>query len=323
MTRPPGVPRKKPEPRRRVAEARQNATRHHGTRPSLSLSPTTLRNEIGVPSMVNAWPTPPESATRTAPNTSDSARSFYLGSTSYASVFAGEEPLSNALSEQPPPSTNGTPTIVASGLEAARHCRMTTGSLVISKCEQFEFLERLVISYFSMNQASAMIGPLILSALPQIRRDLDYIASQCDNPYPLLAEITKNSCQPLKVPPTMLPSEFHSLWTGPNLRWEALGLVMVLAASSAQFSPPDDPLFVLANGDRVNKDDFIEDMIHATNDCITLCQVHGAVNDIMVWLLYNNMLVQSNFYGDNCRSLYLFLVIITDTHRPWSLAPHQ
>jgi hypothetical protein len=197
---------------------------------------------------------------------------------------------------------------MASGLEGTRHCRMSVGSLVIAKCEQFAFLERLVRTYFVINQGSAMIGPLITNALPQMRRDLEYIASHADNPYPLLAEITKNSSLPLKVPSTMLASEFHTLFTGPSLRWEAIGLMMALAASCAQFSGPDDPLFTLENGDRVNKDDFIMDMIHATNDCITLCQVHGAVNDMMVWLLYNNMLVQSNWYGDNCRSSHAFLL---------------
>ncbi|KAK7179710.1 hypothetical protein DPSP01_001340 [Paraphaeosphaeria sporulosa] len=303
MTRPPGVPRKKPEPRRRASNARQNATRDHESQPSLSLSPTALRNEIGVPSIVNAWPTPPESATRTTQSSSDT-RSFYLGSTSYASVFAQEQPLSNALHEHPPASAQGTPTIMASGLEGTRHCRMSVGRDIISKCGQFAFLERLVRTYFRINQGSAMIGPLITNALPHMRRDIEYINSNSDNPYPLLAEITKNSTQPLKVPPTMLPSEFHTLFTGPNLRWEAIGLMMALAASCAQFSPPDDPLFTLENGDRVNKDDFILDMIHATNDCITLCQVHGAVNDIMVWLMYNNMLVQSNWYGDNYHGVW-------------------
>lgn len=316
------MPRKKPEPRRRTAEARQSASRGQGARPSLSLSPTAQRNDIGVPSsIVNAWPTPPESATRSTQGASDAARSFYLGSTSYASVFAQEQPLPDSLHEQPPPSTNGMPTIVASGLEGTRHCRMSVGKLVISKCTQFAFLERLVRAYFVINHASALIGPLVTSAIPQLRRDVGYILSQSDdNLHPLLAEITKNSAQSFKVPPTMLPSEFHTLFTGPNLRWEALGLIMALAASCAQFSAPDDPLFALENGERVNKDEFIEDMIHATNDCITLCQVHGAVNDVMVWLLYNNSLVQSNWYGDNCtqiHSLYHSRILTRKDHGVW------
>ena len=106
--------------------------------------------------------------------------------------------------------------------------------------------------------------------------------------------------QPLKVPSTMLASEFHTLFTGPNLRWEIIGLVLIIAGSFAQFTSPDDPVFTLGDGRKIDKDKFIEDMIHTSNDCINLCQVHGAASDITVWLIYLNMLVTSNFYGDNC-----------------------
>jgi hypothetical protein len=177
------------------------------------------------------------------------------------------------------------------------------GSLVISKCEHFALIDRLVREYFVSNQGSSMIGPLITNALPQMAEDIKYITSHLNNLYPLLATITRSSSLPLKVTSIMLPSEFHTLFTGPNLRWEAIGLMMALAASCAQRFPPEDPLFSLRNGDKINKDDFIKDMIHASNDCITLCQVHGAANDITIWLMYNNMLVQSNYYGDNCASL--------------------
>lgn len=302
MTRPPGVPRKKPEPRRRVPEPQQSETRDHGNPTPLSLSPTTLRADttaLTSSHISNVWPTPPESATRSTQSGGEPARSFYLGSTSYASVFAEERPLPEAMHDQPPMRMSSTPSVASSGLAGNRHCRMHEGMSVISKLEPFTFLARCVEAYFKTNKAPALVGPLVTSALPQIHKDIQQLAA-ADDPIPAYAEITKNSAQPLKVPLNTLASEFHTLWTGANLRWESLGLVMILAASTAQFTSPDDPIFILDNGTRVNKDEFIEEMIHASNDCITLCQVHGAVNDIMIWLLYNNMLVISNFYGDNC-----------------------
>ncbi|KAF1949601.1 hypothetical protein CC80DRAFT_255780 [Byssothecium circinans] len=185
-----------------------------------------------------------------------------------------------------------------------RHCRRSIGGAIVSKLEPFSFFARSVEMYFQINMASALIGPLITSALPQLRKDLQQLASVAHDPYPAYAEITRNSAQPLKVPSTMLPSEFHTLFTGQNLRWETLGLVMILAASNAQFSSPDDPIFNLEDGGRIDKDTFIEDMIHASNDCINLCQIHGAVNDIMVCLLYTNMFVKSNLYGDNYHGVW-------------------
>ncbi|KAH8731519.1 hypothetical protein GQ44DRAFT_604373 [Phaeosphaeriaceae sp. PMI808] len=153
--------------------------------------------------------------------------------------------------------------------------------------------------YFIVSTASALIGPLILSMLPQLREDLQQLLAPENDAYQMYTDITKNTTKPFKVPSTMLPSEFHTLFTGSNLRWETLGLVLMVAASNAQFTSPTDPIFTLEDGRKLEKDEFIEDMIQAANDCITVCQVHGAVNDIMVWLVYTNMLVNSNFYGGN------------------------
>ncbi|KAF2016040.1 hypothetical protein BU24DRAFT_346994 [Aaosphaeria arxii CBS 175.79] len=158
--------------------------------------------------------------------------------------------------------------------------------------------------YFKNHTASVLMGPLILSALPQLRIDLEQLSMIDGDPFPMYAALTANTARPLKVPPTMLGSEFHTLYTGQNLRWETLGLILALAGSNAQFTSPDDPLFTLEDGRKINKDEFIEDMIHASYDCISLCQVHGAVNDVMIWLLYSNMLVMSNFYGDNYHGVW-------------------
>lgn len=259
--------------------------------------------------MGNAWPTPPESATRTT-QSSDSIRTFYLGSTSYASVFAEEGPIPDSMH----PDTgsvertamaivddSSAPSTLPSKLTGSRYCRMSVGQSIVSKLAPFSIFEKTVKNYFEINKASALVGPVITPALPQLRADLEQLASVAkSDQFAVFAEITRNTTRPLKVPSSMLPSEFHTLFTGQNLRWETLGLMLSLAGTMAQYTSPDDQMFMLENGKRIDKDQFTEDVIHAANDCITLCQVHGAVNDIMVWLIYNNMLVTSDFYGDNC-----------------------
>ncbi|KAL5122023.1 hypothetical protein ACEQ8H_000239 [Pleosporales sp. CAS-2024a] len=116
--------------------------------------------------------------------------------------------------------------------------------------------------------------------------------------------MTRNTAKPLKISPTMLPSEFHTTLTGEDLRWETIGLALVLTAAHAQHIHADDSLFKLRDGTKLDKNDFIEDMIQATNDCITLCQTHGAVSDLMVWLLTCNMQLISAHYGDNYHGTY-------------------
>jgi hypothetical protein len=261
------------------------------------LSPPNLRNEVP---MSNSWPTPPESASRTTQAGPDPARSFYLGSTSYASVFTEDRPLPDTVHQQPSERMSVTPSSVSSRNMGTRHCQMGVGHSVVSRLAPFSFFEKSLKMHFEVCIASALIGPLILSLLPQLSKDLQQLSAPGTDVYHMYAEMTKNTAKPLKVPSTMLPSEFHTLVTGANLRWETLGLVLVVAASNAQYTAPLDPIFTLEDGTRLDKDEFIEDMIQTANDCITLCHVHGAVNDVMVWLVHTNMLVISNFYGDNC-----------------------
>jgi hypothetical protein len=311
MTKPTGTPRKQPEPRRRVkprySETRES--RGHGSSP-LHLSPTTtLRNDIGsgnIPSSHtgNIWPTPPESAARTTQSASESTRSFYLGSTSYASVFAEERPIPDSLHEQPSNLMNATPSMFNTRMVGSPHCQMRPVLAIVSKFSPFSLFDNLVRMYFDVNRASAFVGPLITSALPQLRIDLEKLSPARGDNCVAYMDITRNTTRPLKVPPNMPASEFHTLFTGQNLRWETLGLMMSIASSIAQFTPPLDPVFTLANGERIDKDVFVEDLIHACNDCISLCQVHGAVNDIMIWMMYSNMLVMSNFYGDNYHGVW-------------------
>jgi hypothetical protein len=278
MTKPAGTPRKRPEPRRRKADARSADLSGPGILTPLTLSPPTLRNNVCPVPTNNAWPTPPESATRTSQTGPDQSRTFFLGSTSYAAVFTEEQPLPDTVHEQPSERQGVTPSSSSRNI-GHRHCQFALGHSIVSTLQPFSFFERSLKNYFDAHKANPLIGPLIMSALPQIRKDLEQLLAAGSDAYSLYAEITRNTARPMKVPSTMRPSEFHTLFTGKNLRWEALGLVLAIGGNSAQFTSPGDPVFTLDNGKPVDRDEFIEDIMHATNVCINICQTHGAVND--------------------------------------------
>jgi hypothetical protein len=176
---------------------------------------------------------------------------------------------------------------------------MGAGHSVVSRLAPFSFYEKSLEMFFKWNNASSFIGPLILSLLPQLREDIRQLTAPDADIAEMYANITKNTGKPLDVPSNMLPSEFHTLLTGSNLRWETLGLVLAIAASNAQFTSELDPIFTLEDGSKLDREVYIEEAMQGTNDCITLCQAHGAVNDVMVWFVYGNLHVVSSFYGDN------------------------
>lgn len=162
---------------------------------------------------------------------------------------------------------------------AHRHCQFALGDLIVSSLSPFSFFEDSLNMFFEAQKAAPIVGPLIISAIPQLRKDIEQLHSAGSDKYALYAEITRNSARPMKVPAGMRPSEFPTLFTGKNLRWETLGLVLILAGTQAQFTPPTDPIFTLEGGKQINKDEFIEDVMHATNTCINICQTHGAINE--------------------------------------------
>ncbi|KAI5377871.1 hypothetical protein J4E82_003251 [Alternaria postmessia] len=293
MTKPAGTPRKKPEPRRRRLDGHASSS-SQGRLTPLTLSPPTLRNDAGfVP-----WPTPPESATRTTQSGPDPSRNFFLGSTSYAAVFTEEQPLPETVHEQPSERLSITPSASSRGM-GHRHCQFSLGDTIVSTLQPFSFFERSLDMYFAMHKDPALVGPLFLSAMPQLRKDVEQLHAAGSQVYPLYAEITRNSARPMKIPSDMRPSEFHTLFTGKNLRWDTLGLILAIAGSNAQYTSPNDPLFTLEDGKQMNREEFIEDVMHATNTCINICETHGAVNELMTCLIYINMMVVSSFYGDN------------------------
>lgn len=299
MTRPAGTPRKKPEFRKRKENDRcpiARSPQEQDRLASLTLSPPTLRNHVTV-STANSWPSPPESSTRTTPAGAHPTRSFFLGSTSYASVFTEDRPLPDTIHEQPPERLSVSPSLYSLG---TKHCHLGVAQAIVSRLSPFSFYEKAVRLHYSSHFASGVIGPLVLNLLPPVREDLARLAACGPDVYHEYAEITKNTSKPLKPPHSMLPSEFHTLITGKNLRWETLGVIIVVACCSLLPLPQDHDLFTLEDGSKVEKIETVENILQAANDCLTLAQIHGAVNDIVVWLLYCYMCVISDYYGDNC-----------------------
>ena len=290
MTKPAGTPRKKPESRRRrvgTQSADRSLVNGQGRLTSLTLSPPTLRNDAGPGAVSDTWPTPPESTTKTTQSGPDPARNFFLGSTSYASVFTEEHPLPETVHEQPSERLITTSPTLSRSM-GHRHCQFALGDLIVSSLSPFSFFEKSLIMYFETHKAAPLVGPLILSALPQLHTDLELLNSADSDVYSLYAEMTRNTARSMKVPATMRPDEFHTLFTGKNLRWETLGLVLVISGTQAQYTSPNDPIFILEGGKHINRDELIEDIMHATNICINICQTHGAVNDSKLKLLPHN-----------------------------------
>lgn len=86
--------------------------------------------------------------------------------------------------------------------------------------------------------------------------------------------------------------EWLDSFTGPNLRWEALGLLLSACCYGAMASPESD-LFTGQDGRPRDKKQFVQETKECISICVTLCSHADFVNPIMVTLLYNNSILLS------------------------------
>jgi hypothetical protein len=88
------------------------------------------------------------------------------------------------------------------------------------------------------------------------------------------------------------PQEWLDSFTGPNLRWEALGLLLSACCYGAMSSPESES-FTGQDGRRRENKQFVRETKECISICVTLCSHTDFVNPIMVALLYNNNLLLS------------------------------
>ncbi|KAJ5546573.1 hypothetical protein N7494_004158 [Penicillium frequentans] len=138
-----------------------------------------------------------------------------------------------------------------------------------------------------------------MNALPSIRATLQNNTDDGS----LVKRLAENTSRPFRVPASITASNFHTLYTGDNLRWEFLGTIFAMAGLAAQLTSSEHPTSSL-NDASTNKSRLITCALAASNSCISICQYYSSVNDIMLWLLSTNLLLLCNVRGDSDHSVW-------------------
>lgn len=104
--------------------------------------------------------------------------------------------------------------------------------------------------------------------------------------------LCQNARTNLQEPASDNPKEWLDSFSGQNLRWEALGLLLKSCCYGALASP-DSETFASKDGRRMEKKQLVREMQECVSICVTLCSHTEFVNPVMVALFYNNCLLLS------------------------------
>ncbi|KAF2703823.1 hypothetical protein K504DRAFT_538630 [Pleomassaria siparia CBS 279.74] len=125
----------------------------------------------------------------------------------------------------------------------------------------------------------------------------------------------------LKAPCDLLkrhtsPRDFCARTTGNDLRWEVVGIIVTLVALLAKTLQDGDPIFCSHDDPPVDREALALKCFNASELCVGFCTDHDLINDIFLWLLYENTLLYCSMhttgsYGNWQKSGYLATAIMS------------
>ena len=184
------------------------------------------------------------------------------------------------------------------------HVQLEYSSELIKLMQPFSTIEDLVRQHYRTSQVLTVAAPLVLGSLPHVKAMLDQKDADVEV---IVRTINENTLRPFVVDASTTATNFHELFTGRNLRWEYIGFLLTCAGRSAMTGQANRPDFTNAYGTIINCKTFVHEMMMASRTCFALCRQNGAVvNDILIWLLYKNLIFSSMYYGVSSAFIILY-----------------
>ncbi|RHZ62316.1 transcription factor domain-containing protein [Aspergillus thermomutatus] len=163
---------------------------------------------------------------------------------------------------------------------------------IVGHLVEFPTFEQLIREFYGVSQSAVIAAPFVLNALSQMEDT--YHAYQLDQGTTeiatLVATVLDNTRRTFSVPPTVDGAHFHRLYTGSCLRLEILGVVYALAGRASHFGLGRAQNKHLASH-------FARRMLAASETVLETCRYLSPVNDLMLWLLHENLLLSTLVLG--------------------------
>lgn len=227
----------------------------------------------------------------------------YLGPGSYALLLPqddGTEVLQASVSSEAPEHelTHQHP--------LKKEWRREVVTSILSAFRHYAAIQELILWYNASNEAGVIPAQLQIDAINAIGPFVDKHDLRRSPPSTqLVDQIMENSRKPLSVTKVTHPRELYKSCSGDNLRLETIGFLLATAGRSLTFGFSPDTFSGPAN--RGLRARLVDELLSASTQCIIITSLIGTVNDVCVWMYYEN---------------YLFTTMVcgySGTHTPLSL----
>ncbi|KAF2031126.1 hypothetical protein EK21DRAFT_99886 [Setomelanomma holmii] len=174
--------------------------------------------------------------------------------------------------------------------------RYQMASDVLKVFRHYNAIRELILWYNTSNEAGVIPAQLQVDAISSLESIVDKHDLRRAAPNPeLISQVLESTSRPFTIAQTLEARDFHILCSGENLRFEIIGTLLATAGRSLTFGFAPD-LF----SDPVNrnlKSQFVDELLRASTTCLFLCTMLATVNDITIWMYYENYLFTTMMCG--------------------------
>lgn len=220
----------------------------------------------------------------------------YLGPGSYALLLPQDDGLevppireSSVTSESPEPE-------MTHQYFLNKAMRRELVANVLSVLRHYAAIRELVLWYSAKNEAGAVPASLQVDMVNAMESFVEQHNLRRRSPSTeVVDQILENTGKPLCVPRIASPRDLHKACSGANLRLETIGFLLAIAGRSLSFGNSPDGFS--GSGNRGLRARFVDELLSASTKCLTLTPLISTVNDVTVWMYYENFLFTAMICG--------------------------
>jgi hypothetical protein len=175
-------------------------------------------------------------------------------------------------------------------------------SEIISTLGDFNKGEALIREYYALSQSAVIAAPFILNSLGPVASMCKEFASTPnvdDSTSSLTVRIIQNTSEIFQVPVTMRGKDFHTLYTGPAIRLEIIGILCALAGRARYLGLARDK----CDG-KTPRSQYARKMLAACDAALYICKILTPLNDLTIWLVHENLLLSDLVNGDSSMPIH-------------------
>ncbi|KAF1847050.1 uncharacterized protein K460DRAFT_52462 [Cucurbitaria berberidis CBS 394.84] len=167
--------------------------------------------------------------------------------------------------------------------------RYQMASDVLSAFRHYNSIRELILWYNAGNEAGVVPSQLQIDAIHAMESVVDkHNLRHVPPSSQLIAQVLESTSRPFTISQSLEARDFHILCSGENLRFETIGFLLATAGRSLTFGFAPDLFSDPAN--RNLKSRFIDELLRASTTCLFLCTMLATVNDVNIWMYYENYL---------------------------------